>query len=216
MISVLLADDHGVVREGLRALLDDEPDISVIGQAGDGLEALEKIEALEPDVAVLDITMPKLNGIEATERVAKTDVPTRVVILSMHASGEHVFRALRAGAGGFVAKGSVGKELVNAVRDVYDGHRYLSQKISDTLVEDYVERRDAAKTKTPLDELSEREKQILEQLVDGGTTSEISESLNLSTTTVNTYRSRLMRKLGISDLPTLVKFAIRHGLTDVK
>lgn len=216
MISVFLADDHGVVREGLRALLDDEPDLSVIGQAGDGLEALEKIKDLEPDVAVLDISMPKLNGIDATRRIVKTDVPTRVIILSMHASGEHVFRALRAGAEGFVAKGSVGKELVNAVRDVHDGHRYLSQKISDQLVEDYVERRDAAEPRSPLDELSEREKQILEQLADGGSTSEISESLNLSTTTVNTYRSRLMRKLGISDLPTLVKFAIRHGLTDLE
>jgi len=216
MISVLLADDHGVVREGLRALLDGEPDISVIAQAGDGVEALEKIEALEPDVAVLDISMPKLSGIEATERVSKTEVPTRVVILSMHASGEHVFRALKAGASGFVAKGSAGKELVSAVRDVHDDHRYLSQKISDQLVEDYVERRDAAETTSPLDDLSKREKQILKQLVDGGTTSDISESLNLSTTTVNTYRSRLMKKLEISDLPTLVKFAIRHGLTDVK
>jgi len=216
MISVLLADDHGVVREGLRALLDEEPDMSVIGQAGDGFEALEKIAALKPDIAVLDISMPKLNGIEATKRVAKTDADTRVIILSMHASGEHVFRALRAGASGFVAKESAGKELVNAVRDVHDGHRYLSQKISDQLVEDYVERRDATETKSPLNDLSDRERQILKQLVDGGTTSEISKSLNLSTTTVNTYRSRLMRKLGISDLPTLVKFAIRHGLTDLE
>lgn len=215
-ISVFLADDHGVVREGLRAYLDAEPDITVIGQAGNGRDALERIESLEPDIAVLDITMPELNGIEATEQLMELAKAPHVIILSMHATNEHVFRALQAGASGFVAKGSAGKELVNAVRTVNDGHRYLSQRISDQLVEDYVERRNTAEAESPVDELSERERQILKQLVDGNTTSEISKSLSLSTTTVNTYRSRLMRKLGIGDLPTLVKFAIRHGLTDLE
>ena len=215
-ISVFLADDHGVVREGLRAYLDAEPGITVIGEADNGRDAVRKIATLQPDVAVLDIGMPDFNGIEATEHVNDRHTSTRVIILSMHATNEHVFRALQAGASGFVTKESAGKELINAVRAVSVGHRYLSQRISDQLVDDYVERRETSEDESPLNELSEREQQILKQLVNGKTTSEISESLSLSTTTVNTYRSRLMKKLNIGDLPTLVKFAIRHGLTDLE
>lgn len=215
-ISVFLADDHGVVREGLRAYLDAEPGITVIGEADNGRDAVRRIATLQPDVAVLDIGMPDFNGIEATEQVNDQQKSTRVIILSMHATNEHVFRALQAGASGFVTKESAGKELINAVRAVSVGHRYLSQRISDQLVDDYVERRETSEDESPLSELSEREQQILKQLVNGKTTSEISESLSLSTTTVNTYRSRLMKKLNIGDLPTLVKFAIRHGLTDLE
>jgi DNA-binding NarL/FixJ family response regulator len=215
-ITVFLADDHTVVREGLRAYLDAKSDIRVIGEAGDGREAVEQICDLEPDVAVLDIGMPKVNGIEATEEICRRSPSVAVVILSMHSTNEYVFRALRAGASGFVIKESAGRELINAVRTVHTDHRYLSRKLSDQLIEDYVERREAIKEKTPLDDLSEREQQILKHLVEGKTTAEIAESLSLSTTTINTYRSRLMKKLNIGDLPSLVKFAIRHGLTDVE
>jgi DNA-binding NarL/FixJ family response regulator len=215
-ISVFLADDHIVVREGLRSYLDAECGITVVGEASDGREAVEQIVELKPDVAVLDIGMSELTGIEATEQVKELRTSTRIIILSMHASNEYVFRALQAGASGFVAKDSAGKELVNAVRTVHAGHRYLSQAISDYLVDDYVERRESAEAQSPLSELSDREQQILEQLVDGKTTSEIAASLSLSGTTVNTYRSRLMRKLGIDNIPRLVKFAIRHGLTDLE
>jgi RNA polymerase sigma factor (sigma-70 family) len=215
-ISIFLADDHGVVREGLRAYLDAESGIAVIGEADNGRDAVERIAALQPDVAVLDISMPEVNGIEATEQITGLDATTHIIILSMHATNEHVFRALQAGASGFVAKESAGRELVRAVRVVSAGHRYLSQIISDQLVDDYVERRETTEVKSALDELSERERQILKQLVNGKTTSEISKSLSLSTTTVNTYRSRLMKKLGISDMPTLVKFAIRNGLTGLE
>lgn len=215
-ITVFLADDHTVVREGLRAYLDAKSDIRVVGEAGDGREAIEQICDLEPDVAVLDIGMPKVNGIEATEEICRRCPSVAVVILSMHSTNEYVFRALQAGASGFVIKESAGRELINAVRTVHTGHRYLSRKLSDQLIEDYVERREAVKEKTPLDELSEREQQILKHIVEGKTTAEIAESLSLSATTINTYRSRLMKKLNISDLPSLVKFAIRHGLTDVE
>lgn len=215
-ITVFLADDHTVVREGLRAYLDAKSDIRVIGEAGDGREAVEQICDLEPDVAVLDIGMPKVNGIEATEEICRRSPSVAVVILSMHSTNEYVFRALRAGASGFVIKESAGRELINAVRTVHTDHRYLSWKLSDQLIEDYVERRETIKEKTPLDDLSEREQQILKHLVEGKTTAEIAESLSLSTTTINTYRSRLMKKLNIGDLPSLVKFAIRHGLTDVE
>ncbi len=215
-ITVFLADDHTVIREGLRAYLDAQPDIRVIGDAGDGREAIEKIGDLEPDIAVLDIGMPKINGVDATAKISQQYPSVGIVILSMHSTNEYVFRALQAGAGGFVVKESAGRELINAVRAVHSGHRYLSQKISDQLIDDYVERRESVEEESPLDELSEREQQILRHLVDGKTTVEIADALSLSTTTINTYRSRLMKKLEIGDLPTLVKFAIRHGLTEVE
>lgn len=215
-ITVFLADDHTVIREGLRAYLDAQPDIRVIGDAGDGREAIEKIGDLEPDIAVLDIGMPKINGVDATAEISQQYPSVGIVILSMHSTNEYVFRALQAGAGGFVVKESAGRELINAVRAVHSGHRYLSQKISDQLIDDYVERRESVEEESPLDELSEREQQILRHLVDGKTTVEIADALSLSTTTINTYRSRLMKKLEIGDLPTLVKFAIRHGLTEVE
>ena len=215
-ITLFLADDHTVVREGLRAYLDAKSDIRVIGEAGNGRQAVEQICDLKPDVAVLDIGMPEVTGIEATEEICRRSPSVAVVILSMHSTNEYVFRALQAGASGFVIKESAGRELINAVRTVYTGHRYLSQKLSDQLIDDYVERRETTKERTPLDELSEREQQILKQLVEGKTTAEIAETLSLSTTTINTYRSRLMKKLDIGDLPSLVKFAIRYGLTDVE
>jgi DNA-binding NarL/FixJ family response regulator len=215
-ITVFLADDHTVVREGLRAYLDAKSDIRVVGEAGDGREAIRQICDLKPDVAVLDIGMPEVNGIEATEEICRRCPSVAIVMLSMHSTNEYVFRALQAGASGFVIKESAGRELINAVRTVNTGHRYLSRKLSDQLIDDYVERREATKEKTPLDELSEREKQILKQLVEGKTTADIAENLSLSTTTINTYRSRLMKKLNIGDLPSLVKFAIRYGLTEVE
>lgn len=215
-ITVFLADDHTVVREGLRAYLDAQSDIRVVGEAGNGREAVEQIAHLKPDVAILDIGMPEVNGIEATAQIGRHCPSVEVVILSMHSTNEYVFRALQAGASGFVVKESAGRELISAVRTVHIGHRYLSQKISDQLIDDYVERRGAVEEESPLDELSEREREILRQLVDGKTTAEIADSLSLSTTTINTYRSRLMKKLNIGDLPSLVKFAIRHGLTEVE
>lgn len=215
-ITVFLADDHTVVREGLRAYLDAQSDIRVVGEAGNGREAVEQIAHLKPDVAILDIGMPEVNGIEATAQIGRHCPSVEVVILSMHSTNEYVFRALQAGASGFVVKESAGRELISAVRTVHIGHRYLSQKISDQLIDDYVERRGAVEEESPLDELTEREQEILRQLVDGKTTAEIADSLSLSTTTINTYRSRLMKKLNIGDLPSLVKFAIRHGLTEVE
>jgi len=214
-ISVFLADDHHIVREGLVSYLNSQPDIRVIGEAGDGQEAVARIMLLVPDVAVLDIAMPRLDGIAAAKELNKRRFSTGIIILSMHATSEYVFRALDAGASGFVAKDSVGKELIDAVRAVYRGHRYLSQTISDRVIEDYVERRRTSEEESPVSELSDRERQILKGIVDGKTSSEIAAALSLSSTTINTYRSRLMKKLDIADIPSLVKFAIRHGLTDL-
>jgi DNA-binding NarL/FixJ family response regulator len=212
-ITVFLADDHAVVRDGLRSLLEAQPDIRVVGDAANGREAVRQVVQLCPDVVVLDIAMPELNGIEAARGISRDCPSARTVILSMHSTAEHVFRALQAGARGYLLKESAGIEVVNAVRAVHAGRRYLSQKISDTLIDDYVRQR---QPESPLSRLSRRERQVLQLVVEGQSSAEIAETLSLSPKTVETYRSRLMGKLGISDLPGLVKFAIQHGLTPLE
>jgi DNA-binding NarL/FixJ family response regulator len=215
-ITVFLADDHAVVRDGLRALLEAQPDIRVVGDAADGREAVGQVARLGPDVAVIDIAMPELNGIEAAREIGEVCPSSQVIILSMHSTTEHIFRALQAGARGYLLKESAGIEVVNAVRAVYAGHRYLSQKISDRLIDDYVRQRQAAEAKSPLARLSPREREVLQLVVEGKSSAEIADTLSLSVKTVETYRSRLMLKLGISDVPGLVKFAIQHGLTPLE
>jgi DNA-binding NarL/FixJ family response regulator len=215
-ITVFLADDHAVVRDGLKFLLGAQPDISVIGDAANGRQAVRRVARLRPDVAVMDIAMPELNGIEATREIRQVCPSTQVIILSMHSTTEHVFQALEAGARGYLLKESAGIEVVAAVRAVHAGHRYLSQRISDRLIDDYVRQRQAAETESPLARLSPREREVLQLVVEGKTSAQIAAILSLSLKTVETYRSRMMQKLGISDLPGLVKFAIQHGLTPLE
>jgi DNA-binding NarL/FixJ family response regulator len=215
-ITVFLADDHAVVRDGLRVLLEAQPDISVIGDSANGRETVRRVVRLRPDVAVIDIAMPELNGIEAAQEISEVCPPTQIIILSMHSTSEHIFRAMQAGARGYLLKESAGIEVVNAVRAVHVGHRYLSQKISDRLIEDYVHQRQDAEAKSPLARLSPREREVLQLVVEGKSSAEIADTLSLSVKTVETYRTRLMHKLGISDLPGLVKFAIQHGLTSLE
>jgi len=215
-ITVFLADDHAVVRDGLRFVLEAEPDIQVIGDAANGRDTVRQVVELRPDVVVMDIAMPDMNGIEATWEIGQVCPSTQVVILSMHSTTEHIFRALQAGARGYLLKESAGIEVVNAVRAVHADRRYLSEKISDQLVDDYVRERQAAEAKSPLARLSPRERQVLQLVVEGKPSAEIAGILSLSLKTVETYRSRLMHKLGISDLPSLVKFAIQHGLTPLE
>lgn len=215
-ITVFLADDHAVVRDGLRVLLEAQPDIRVIGDAANGRETVRLVVQLCPDVVVMDIAMPELNGIEAARKIGQVCPSTQVIILSMHSTTEHVFQALQAGARGYLLKESAGIEVVKAVRAVHADRRYLSQKISDGLVDDYVRQRQATEAKSPLARLSPREREVLQLLVEGKSSAEIADILSLSLKTVETYRSRLMHKLGISDLPGLVKFAIQHGLTPLE
>jgi len=211
--TLFLVDDHAVVRDGLRLLLETEPDFKVIGEAGSGRKAVHQIVQAGPDIAIVDITMPELNGIEATRHIREQSPATEVIILSMHSSADHISRALQAGARGYILKSSVGSELVAAVRAVRAGHRYLSQKVSNQVVDDYVSR---VASESPLSRLSPREREILQLLVEGKSTAQIAETLFLSPKTVHTYRSRLMQKLNIGDLPGLVKFAIQHGLTPLE
>ena len=215
-ISVVLADDHAIVRDGLRMILEAQGDITVVGDAADGRQAVRLIQQLRPDVAVIDIAMPELNGIEATYEIRQTCPETQVVILSMHSTAEHVFRALQAGAQGYLLKESAGMEMVEAVRAVHAGRRYLSQRITETMIDDYLRQRQAAERKSPLERLTPREREVLQLVVEGKSSAEIGDILSLSPKTVETYRSRLMRKLGLRDLPSLVKFAIQHGITPLE
>jgi len=212
-ITVFLADDHAVVRDGLRALLEAQHDIQVLGDAANGRDAVRRVAELRPDVVIMDIAMPELNGIEATQQILDLCPSTQVIILSIFSTAEHIFRALEAGARGYLLKESAGIEVVKAVRAVHARRRYLSQKISDTAIEDYLHQRKSVKVKSPLARLSPREREILQLVVEGKSSAEIADSLPLSIKTVESYRSRLMKKLGIHNLPGLTKFAIQHGLT---
>ncbi len=211
-INVCIADDHTVMRDGLRYVLEAQPDIRVVGEAADGLETVRLVKRLGPAVVVMDIAMPKLNGIEATHRISEEKLPTRVLILSMHASKEFIFRALKAGAKGYILKEAAGREVVQAVRAVNAGQRYLSQRITEQMVDEYILYREAMTAADPLERLSPREREVLQLVVEGYSSIAIADALHLSPKTVDTYRSRLMEKLDVSDLPGLVKFALRHGI----
>ena len=215
-VTVLLADDHTVVRDGLRYLLESQLDIKVIGDADNGRQAVRLVEQLRPDVVVMDIAMPELNGIEATQKIRSECPETQVVILSMHSTDEHVIRALQAGARGYLLKESAGVEVVKAVRTVHSKHCYLSQKLSDRIIDDYCRLIKSNRHEDPLVQLSAREREVLQLVVEGNSNLEIADTLSLSIKTIETYRSRLMHKLGINNLPELVKFAIQHGLTQIE
>jgi DNA-binding NarL/FixJ family response regulator len=211
-IELFIADDHGVVRDGLCSLLESESDFNVVGSAENGRQAVKQVLKLSPDVVIMDIAMPILNGILATEKIMKASPDTRVIILSMHDSKEYIASSLKVGALGYLLKESAGKEVVQAVRSVYSGNRYLSERISDTIFNHYVAQQTVA-IQNPVDQLSSREKEILQMVVEGKSSAQIGIILNLSSKTIDTYRSRLMAKLFINDIPSLVKFAIRHGVT---
>jgi DNA-binding NarL/FixJ family response regulator len=211
-VSVFLADDHAVVRDGLKLLLESYTGISVVGEASDGRTAVRLVKDLRPDVVIMDIAMPEMNGVEATRHIREECPTAQVIILSMHSTSEHVFSALEAGARGYLVKESAGMEVVDAVIAVSAGRHYLSQKISEQVLDGYLHRQ-PDRSQSPLELLSSREREILQLVVEGKTSAEIAETLFISPKTVETYRSRLMQKLGITDIPSLVKFAILHGLT---
>jgi len=211
-ISIFLADDHTVLREGLKYILESQNDIIVVGEAADGLTAVKMIQDLKPDVVIMDISMPKLNGIEATRMLNEVHSSAKVVILSIHATSEHIHRALRSGAKGYVLKESASKELIEAVRKVHAGGRFLSEKIVNTVIDNFIFDEKSVTGKSPLETLSQRERQVMQLVVEGRTSPEISKIIFISTKTVETYRSRIMQKLKVNDTISLVKFAIRHGM----
>lgn len=209
-IKVALVDDHAIVREGVRSLLERSGFIEVAGEAATGYDCLSMIEAWQPDVVVMDISMPELNGIETTREICQRWPATKVVILSVHSTAEHVYHSFAAGALGYVLKESIGKELLDAIRAAHHAKQYLSKKIEENY---WVQFTSPFASKSPLASLSKRERQVLQLVVEGYTSAEISNKLNLSMKTVDTYRSRLMQKLGVSNIIGLVKFALQHGIT---
>jgi DNA-binding NarL/FixJ family response regulator len=215
-ITVLLADDHRMVREGFRLLLETQSDIRVTGEAGTGRDAIQQVKKLKPDVVLMDIAMPEINGIDATREICQALPSTKVIVLSMHSTSQHIFRAIKAGARGYILKESAGEDVINAIRTVHRGQLFLCREISESVVRDYISNRHITEAQDPLAKLTDRERQILQLLVEGTPNAKIADLLFLSPKTVETYRSHLMHKLGISDLPHLVKFAIQHGLTTLE
>lgn len=212
-ISVFLVDDHAIVRDGLRLLIDTQGDMSVVGTASDGRSAVRQVLLTHPDIVIMDIAMPELNGVEATRQIREGSPHTKVIVLSMHSSSEHVFQALKAGAQGYLLKESAATEVIHAIRAVHAGRRYLSEKIGNQVIDDYIKGRGTTEADSPLEKLSSREREILQLVVEGRSSADIAAVLYISPKTVETYRSRLMQKLGIEDLAGLVKFAIQHGIT---
>lgn len=207
-IRVLLADDHAVMREGLRLLLEADSGISVVSAVANGRDALRAAQQFTPDVVVMDVSMPELNGIEATRLIREKCPQVQVVILSMHSTREHVFQAFAAGATGYVLKDSAAAEVLVAVRSARNGIRYVSPAVDRT--PDDFHRGDKA---GPLASLSAREREVLQLVVEGKSSAEIGKIVHLSPKTVETYRSRLMKKLGVANVAALVKFALEHGIT---
>jgi DNA-binding NarL/FixJ family response regulator len=211
LTTVVLADDHPVVRQGLRALLHSEPDIRVVGEAGDGLEATQLVERLKPNVLLLDLMMPGLNGLEVTRQVNQRAPQTRVVILSMYANEAYVLSALRNGAAGYVLKDAHTADLLRAVREVALGRRYLSPPLSERAIESYIQR-DAAAQLDRYEMLTLREREILSLSAEGYTTLQIADRLFISPRTVETHRANLMRKLALHSQTDLVRFALQRGI----
>jgi DNA-binding NarL/FixJ family response regulator len=210
-VKVIIVDDHAIIRDGLQFILAAQDDIVVIGTAANGRSAIIQAETHKPDVIIMDVSMPELNGIEASQIIRDRFPAIKIIMLSMHHTNEHVHRALVAGARGYLLKESAGTEVVSAIRAVMRGHRYFSEGIA--AVAEVVNPVVAGKSKSPLDSLSQREREVLQLVVEGKTSVEIAETLSLSPKSVETYRSRLMLKLGIENIPALVKFAVQYGIT---
>jgi DNA-binding NarL/FixJ family response regulator len=210
-IRILIVDDHAIFREGIRALLTDSEELEIVGEAGDGREALEKIQQLEPDVAIMDVAMPLMDGLEATRRIHKEYPGVRVLILTQYDSKEYVLPSLRAGASGCVPKRVVASELVSAIRAVHDGESFLHPSVAKLLVEDYLQRTE----RDPYDTLTRREREVLKLVAEGHTNRDIAEMLAVSVKTVLGHRTNVMEKLGIHNRTDLIKYAIRKGLISV-
>ncbi|MBC7249658.1 MAG: response regulator transcription factor [Anaerolineae bacterium] len=212
-IKVLLAEDHTLVRAGFRALLQHIADIEIIAEAGDGHEALRLIETHLPDVVLMDISMPGLNGLEVTARVSKRFPTVRVIMLSMHANEEYVLRALRAGAVGYLLKDADTTELELAIKAAMRNETYLSPPISQQVIKGYLRR--VGETPTPFERLTPRQREVLQLIAEGHTTQDIAQILGISVKTVETHRAQLMERLNIYDVAGLVRYAVRIGLVTV-
>ena len=209
---ILLADDHGIVRRGMRALLESEPRIEVAGEAADGREALKLCLSLDPDIAIIDIGMPRLNGIDVTAQAVKQSPKLKVIILSMYADESYVLRALMAGAKGYLLKEATEDDLIPAVRAVANGKSYFSPAISRVLLEDYVRHLQQRGIQDSYDLLTDREREVLQLLAEGRSNKEVAQLLDLGLSTVETHRANLMQKLDLHNTAEIVLYAVRKGI----
>jgi two-component system response regulator NreC len=213
-IRILLADDHTLLRAGLKMMLNAQPDMEVVGEAQDGRQALHEALRLHPDIILMDITMPDMNGIEATRQVKKQLPDVKVLILTMHENDEYVFQALRAGASGYMLKEAADTDLINALHVVQSGQFYLSPMAQSVMVGDYLQRVHAGEEKDSYSSLTEREREVLKLVAEGYTNNQIAERLVISPKTVDTHRTHIMDKLNLHSRAELVKYAMRRGLLE--
>ena len=211
---LLLVDDHQLVRAGMRALLEKIPSVEVVGEADDGRQAFEMIDRHRPDIVLLDIAMPNLNGLDAVDRIKKKWPETKVILLSMHANEEYVVRALRSDVDGYLIKDAAVDELEQAIRTVSQGETYHSQRISKRVIRDYLANTD--KLRGPLEQLTSRQREVLQLIAEGKNTKEIADILQVSVKTIEAHRLQLMQRLEIHDVPGLVRLAIRSGLVSAE
>jgi len=210
-VTILLVDDHQLLRQGLRALLEVEPDIQVVGEAGDGLQGIQLVERLRPNVLVLDLMMPGVNGLEVTRQVSRRFPETRIIVLSMHANEAYVLEALRNGAVGYILKETGINDLVHAVREAIAGRRYLSPPLSARAIDSYVQKTEAAAL-DPYETLTTREREVLQLAAQGMTNAEIAGHLSISPRTAETHRANVMRKMGLNTQIDLIRFALKRGI----
>jgi len=213
-IKVVVADDHTILRQGIKALLDNLEEIEVVGEAKDGREAIKAIEELSPDVILMDIAMPGLNGLEATRRIKKKFPRTKVVVLTMHTNEEYIFQILNAGADGYLVKETAFQDLISAINSVHRGEAFMSPSISKKVMTDYIQRAQGEE-RVGFDTLTTREREILQLVAEGNSNKKIAEVLFISPKTVETHRAHIMDKLNIHDRAGLIKYAIRKGMINI-
>ena len=211
-IRVMLVDDHSVVRAGLRLLLESEGDIAVVGEATDGMEAVSKAKEIVPDVIVMDITMPKLNGLEAARQIRRDNEKVAILFLTMHQNEEYFFQALKVGGSGYIPKSAEDVDVLNAVRAVAEGQTYIHPSVAQILVTDYLGRTKDGAVQDPYESLTDREKEVFHYIASGQTNRQIAEALHLSVNTVHNHRTSIMDKLGLRNRMELLKYAIRKGI----
>lgn len=215
-ITVFLADDHTIVRQGLAKLLEGEPNLKVVGEAENGREAVKKVESLKPDVVIMDISMPLLNGIEATRQIKKIAPQTKVIILSMHSHDRYIGELLNHGASGYLLKDSTGSDIIRAISAAVKGDTYLSPSISRRVIEDYLSLKKKSPQEDLYSKLSNREREVFQMVAEGRSTKEISDILCVSPSTVKTHRANIMEKLQLQNISQLIQFAIRIGIVDIQ
>ncbi len=211
----MVADDHNLVRQGIVALLNVESDMQVIGEASDGIEAVRLAKKFNPDIVIMDLSMPNLNGLEATHQIKRDASDVKVLILTQHENEEYVMQIIKAGASGYVLKTSVSDDLIKAIKEIQKGEKFFSPSISRMILDDYIKRTQGLQTENKAPELTHREKEVLQLIAEGRTNQEVARKLFISVRTVEFHRANIMHKLQLNDLASLIKYAIQKGIVQI-